>query len=217
MSVASHLGIKISEYDARIRTFIPDYEEMLRVAASAVPPAARTILDLGVGTGALSAACLTVARRAQAIGIDADPEILRVAARRLGGRATLRAGSFTTTPLPASDVTVASFSLHHVRTRPAKRRLYRRTHAALRRGGAFLIVDCQPAVDRGVRRHQFDDWLAHLRRAYSPAAARGLLHAWSHEDVYVPLDAEVDLLREARYRVEVLWRRGAFAVLRAAK
>ena len=217
MSVASHLGIKISEYDARIRTFIPDYEEMLRVAASAVPRAARTILDLGIGTGALSAACLTVARRAQALGIDADPEILRVAARRLGRRATLRAGSFTTTPLPASDVTVASFSLHHVRTRPAKRRLYRRTHAALRRGGTFLIVDCQPAVDRGVRRQQFDDWLAHLRCAYSPAAARGLLRAWSHEDVYVPLDAEVDLLRDARYRVEVLWRRGAFAVLRAAK
>jgi len=217
MSVASHLGIKISEYDARIRTFIPDYEEMLRVAASAVPRAARTILDLGVGTGALSAACLTVARRAQAIGIDADPEILGVAARRLGRRATLCAGSFTTTPLPASDVTVASFSLHHVRTRPAKRALYRRTHAALRRGGSFLIVDCQPAVDRGVRRQQFDDWLAHLRRAYSPAAARGLLRTWSHEDVYVPLDAEVDLLRDARYRVEVLWRRGAFAVLRAAK
>jgi len=217
MSVASHLGIRISEYDARIRTFIPDYEEMLRVAAAAVPPASRTILDLGIGTGALSAACLAVARRAHAIGIDADPEILRVAARRLGARATLRAGSFTTTALPASDVTVASFSLHHVRTRPAKRRLYRRTHAALRRDGTFLIVDCQPAVDRGVRRQQFDDWLAHLRRAYSPAAARGLLRAWSHEDVYVPLDAEVDLLRGARFRVEVLWRRGAFAVLRAAK
>jgi SAM-dependent methyltransferase len=217
MSVASHLGIRISEYDARIRTFIPDYEEMLRVAAAAVPPASRTILDLGIGTGALSAACLAVARRAQAIGIDADPEILRVAARRLGARATLRAGSFTATALPASDVTVASFSLHHVRTRPAKRRLYRRTHAALRRDGTFLIVDCQPAIDRGVRRQQFDDWLAHLRRAYSPAAARGLLRAWSHEDVYVPLDAEVDLLRGARFRVEVLWRRGAFAVLRAAK
>jgi SAM-dependent methyltransferase len=217
MSVASHLGIKISEYDARIRTFIPDYEEMLRVAASAVPPAARTILDLGVGTGALSAACLAVARRAQAIGIDADPEILRVAARRLGGRATLHAGSFTTTPLPASDVTVASFSLHHVRTRLAKRRLYTRTHAALRRGGTFLIVDCQPATDRDVRRQQFGHWLGHLRRAYSPAAAAGLLRSWSHEDVYVPLAAEVDLLREAQYRVEVLWRRGAFAVLRAAK
>jgi len=217
MSVAAHLGIRISEYDARIRTFIPDYEEMIAIAASSVPQSARTILDLGIGTGALSAACLGVARRARTIGIDADPEILRAAARRLGPRASLIAGSFTTTPLPRNDVTVASFSLHHIRTRPAKRALYRRTHAALRRGGSLLIVDCQPASDRHVRGQQFGDWLVHLRRAYSPAAARGLLRAWSHEDVYVPLDDEMRLLRDARFRVDVLWRRSAFAVLRAAR
>jgi hypothetical protein len=59
MSVASHLGIELSEYDSRIRTFIPHYEEMLDVGAAAIPPAARTIVDLGVGTGALSSRCLT--------------------------------------------------------------------------------------------------------------------------------------------------------------
>jgi hypothetical protein len=30
MGVATHLGIKLGEYDARIRTFIPDYEEICR-------------------------------------------------------------------------------------------------------------------------------------------------------------------------------------------
>ena len=55
MSVASHLGISVREYDRRIRTFIPNYEEMLDEAASALDPAAATIIDLGVGTGALSA------------------------------------------------------------------------------------------------------------------------------------------------------------------
>jgi len=217
MSVASHLGIRLSEYDARIRTFIPDYEEMLAVAGAAVPEDTRTILDLGIGTGALALACLARARRAHAIGIDADAEILTLAARRLGPRATLVAGSFTARPLPRCDVAVASFSLHHIRTRPAKRSLYRRLHGAVRRGGTVITVDCQPAVDSRVRRTQFDQWLAHLRRAYPPAAARGLLRAWSHEDVYVPLDAEIGLLRENRFRVEVLWRRGAFAVLRAAR
>jgi tRNA (cmo5U34)-methyltransferase len=217
MSVAAHLGIDISEYDARIRTFIPDYEEMIVVAADAVPADARTILDLGVGTGALAAACLARARRAHAVGIDADADMLRSAAARLGARATLLEGSFTTTPLPRCDVAVASFSLHHVRTRPAKRLLYRRVHAALRRGGALIIVDCEPAADRRVRRAQFDDWRTHLRNAYSPAAARGLLRAWSHEDVYVPLDAELGLLGQSGFRVEILWRRGAFAVLRAAR
>ena len=41
--------------------------------------------------------------------------------------------------------------------------------------------------------------------------------AWSHEDVYVPLDAEIAMLRAAGFRVELLWRRDAFAVLRAAR
>lgn len=33
MSVASHLGIRIGDYDPTIATFIPDYAEMLDVAA----------------------------------------------------------------------------------------------------------------------------------------------------------------------------------------
>jgi hypothetical protein len=74
MSVAAHLGIDLKEYDSRIRTFIPHYEEMLDVAAAAIPPRARTITDLGTGTGALSARCLKTAARARAIGIDLDRE-----------------------------------------------------------------------------------------------------------------------------------------------
>jgi tRNA (cmo5U34)-methyltransferase len=217
MGVASHLGIKLTEYDSRIRTFIPHYEEMLDAAAAAIPARARTIVDLGIGTGALSARCLERASRARAIGIDVDPEILALASRRLGKRATFTTGSFLRTPLPACDALVASFSLHHVRTRAAKAALYRRIRAALRPGGVFLIVDSQPATDASVRRAQFDEWLVHLRRRYTAAQAKGIFMSWSHEDVYVPLDAEIALLRESGFRVELLWRRGAFAVLRAAR
>jgi tRNA (cmo5U34)-methyltransferase len=217
MGVASHLGIKLTEYDSRIRTFIPHYEEMLDAAAAAVPPRARTIVDLGIGTGALSSRCLKTATHARTVGIDIDPEILSLAGRRLGGRATFIAGSFLRAPLPACDALVASFSLHHVRTRAAKGALYRRIRAALRPGGVFLIVDSQPASDASVRRAQFDEWLVHLRRRYTAAQARAIFTSWSHEDVYVPLDAEIALLRRSGFRVELLWRRGAFAVLRAAR
>ena len=217
MGVASHLGIKLTEYDSRIRTFIPHYEEMLDVAAAAIPPRARTIVDLGIGTGALSARCLSAATRARTVGIDADPEILELARRRLSDRATFTAGSFLRAPLPACDALVASFALHHVRTRAAKASLYRRIRAALGRGGLFVNVDCHPASDAAVRRGQFDAWQTHLRRTYSPVRAQAIFTAWSHEDVYVPLDAEIALLRSTGFRVELLWRRGAFAVLRAAR
>jgi tRNA (cmo5U34)-methyltransferase len=217
MSVASHLGIELADYDARIRTFIPDYEQMLDVAAAALPKTTRTIVDLGVGTGALAARCLEAVPKARVFGIDVDPEILAMASRRLGKRATFAAGSFLRTQLPRCDAAVSSFALHHVRTRAAKRALYNRLHAALRPGGLLLSVDCQPAADQGVRRKQLADWVAHLRLAYSPTRAARLLDAWAGEDVYVPLEAEIDLLRRSGFRVEVLWRRGAFAVLRAAR
>jgi tRNA (cmo5U34)-methyltransferase len=217
MGVASHLGIKLSEYDSRIRTFIPDYEEMLDVAAAAVPARVRTIVDLGIGTGALSARCLSAVPPARTIGIDVDPDMLSMARRRLGDRAAFTTGSFMRADLPRCDAVVASFALHHVRTRSAKAGLYRRIRAALRPGGVFLSVDSNPATDASVRRAQVDAWQSHLRRSYSVARARAIFAAWSHEDVYVPLDAEIALLRSAGFRVELLWRRGAFAVLRAAR
>jgi tRNA (cmo5U34)-methyltransferase len=217
MGVASHLGIKLSEYDARIRTFIPHYEEMLEVGAAAIPARARTIVDLGVGTGALSSRCLAAAPGARSVGIDVDPEILALAGRRLGRRGRFITGSFLRVPLPPCDALVASFALHHVRTRSAKASLYRRIRAALRPGGVFVSVDCQPARNAVVRRAQFEAWRAHLRGSYTAARTNGFLTAWSHEDVYVPLDAEIALLRAAGFGVELLWRRGAFAVLRAAR
>jgi trans-aconitate methyltransferase len=213
MGVAAHLGIRLSEYDARIRTFIPDYEEMLDAAASAIAPDVRTIVDLGVGTGALAARCRRRAPRARLVGIDSDAEILAIARRRLGPAAALVAKSFLSAKIPTCDAVVASFAFHHIRTRAAKARLYRRIRASLRAGGRSVSVDCHPASDRQIARRQRGQWEAHLRRFYTRREADRLLSNWADEDTYVPLDVEVGLMRRAALRVEVVWRKGAFAVL----
>ena len=216
MSVASHLGISVREYDRRIRTFIPNYAEMLEEAASVLDPAAKTIVDLGVGTGALSAQCLRRAPAARVIGIDADAAMLALAQRRLGRRATLTVGNFVRVDLPPADAVVATLALHHVRTRVAKARLYGRIRAAVRRGGMLLSGDCFPS-DNGARwRQQRDLWRQHLEVTYTRPEAEKFLRDWSHEDTYVPLRTEVALLEEAGFRaVDVVWRRGAFAVIAA--
>lgn len=213
MGVATHLGIDLGEYDARIRTFIPDYDEMLDVAAAVIPASAREIVDLGTGTGALAARCLEKAAQARITGIDLDPDILKAAARRLGGRATLVCSTFARAPLPACDAVVASFSLHHLPTRRTKSSLYRRIHSALRSRGIFVSVDCNPASTPCLAREQRRAWKLHLQRSYSPAKADEFLTAWSSEDTYVPLEAEIKLLDSSGFRVETLWRKGAFAVL----
>jgi len=217
MSVATHLGINLTEYDARIRTFIPHYEAMLDVAANTVSPRARIIVDLGIGTGALAERCLRIAPQAKIVGIDADSAILRAAAQRLPATAIFVCSSFLKTEIPACDAVVASFALHHVRTRAAKAKLYARIREALRPGGQVVTVDCHPAANVTIARRQRDAWKRHLMKSYSAREAHDYLEAWSQEDVYVPLDLEMELLHRAQFDVEVRWRKGAFAVLQGKR
>jgi ubiquinone/menaquinone biosynthesis C-methylase UbiE len=213
MGVAAHLGIKLTEYDARIRTFIPHYEEMLAVAADSIPANARTIVDLGIGTGALAGRCARRARAATIVGIDSDGEILKMARRRLGSRAELLCGSFLRVPLPRCDAVVASLALHHIASVAAKARLYSRIHAALRPRGVLVTVDCHPAGDPDLAREHQQAWTAHLLKSYTKPEAQKLMRAWSHEDYYRSLATEAGLMQRAGFRVEVLWRREGFAVL----
>jgi len=213
MGVASHLGIELTEYDRRIRTFIPYYQEILGAAAAAVPPHARRIVDLGIGTGALASRSIARAPGAAVTGIDADAGVLAMAARRLRKSATLVCGTFLRSPFPPADAVVASFALHHVRTRAAKARLYGRVRETLRRGGVFVTADCHPATDRAMAAAQMAAWRAHVRRSHSATQTKALFHSWGREDVYMPLETELGLLCRAGFRVEVVWRRDAFAVL----
>jgi len=217
MGVAAHLGIALDEYDARIRTFIPDYEEMLAAGAACVPAGARTIVDLGVGTGALALRARRFARRSTIVGVDNDAAILDAARRRLGPRARFVTGSFLSLDLPRSDAIVACLALHHVRTRRAKARLYRNITGSLRSRGVFVTVDCHPAEDRALARMQRAAWEAHLGRSYGAAGAHRFLAAWAQEDVYVPLEAERRMIERAGLTSEVVWRKGMFAVVRAVK
>jgi len=216
MSVATHLGIDLAEYDARIRTFIPHYEEMLDVAASVIDPKSRTIVDLGIGTGALAARCLQYALKAKIVGIDGDAEVLKAAARRLPDGATFVCSTFQRADIPRCDAVVASFALHHIRTKVEKAKLYARMSAALRKGGQILTVDCHPASDTALAQQQREAWKAHLLEAYSAKEAESYLQAWAREDVYVPLHAEIELMKRADLAVEILWRKDAFAVLRGS-
>jgi len=217
MSVATHLGIRLAEYDRRIRTFIPDYDEILDSAAGLVPPRARMILDLGIGTGALAARCLRVARKARVAGIDSDTGMLAMARRRLGRQAVLIHDNFESAEYPRADAVVASIALHHIFTKPRKMAVYRRVYRALRPGGVLVIADCCPAAEEWLRKTQQRAWTNHLCRTYTRSQAAGYLRAWHREDCYLPLETELRLLRACRFHPEVVWRRGMFAIVAARR
>lgn len=220
MSVASHLGIRIEDYDRQIATFIPRYAEMLDVAAGVAAIGLNRrkptrLVDLGVGSGALAGRCLILAPRARAVGVDLDESILALATRRLGARLITVVGDIAKVPLPAADAVTASFSLHHLRTRREKTRVYERCRRALRPGGRLVIVDRYLSDDTALDAADHAAWLSHLARTYSRARAAGFLRAWAKEDVYLPLDVDLSLMRAAGLEPAIVWRRDGFAVVSA--
>lgn len=220
MSVAHHLKIKLSEYDKSIRTFIPNYEELLdEVAktASLVGKRKPTILDLGIGTGALSSRCLAVMPNADIYGIDADPDILELARRRLSrkikGRLELAHGSFLETPFPRCDAIVATIALHHVTSIKPKQKLYAKCYLALWSGGFLVTGDCFLAENARLNQSYMEKWEAHMRRSYSATEVKNFLASWKKEDTYFPLREEMQMLTAVGFQVEVMWRRAPFAVV----
>jgi SAM-dependent methyltransferase len=219
--VAAHLGIELSEYDARIRTWIPTYDRMLEVLATtlagAVPARTPTLVDLGIGTGSVAARCLEAKPGARVIGIDEDEGMLAAARARLGRRPQFIFGSYERVPLPACDAFVASLSLHHLPTRERRLRLFRRCYRALRKGGMLISGDCHPASSRRLQAADRRDWLRHLEETYTPRESRAYLRAWAKEDFYVPLAEEIDLLERAGFTVDIAGRRHSFAVIVGTK
>lgn len=218
-SVKRHLDIDAQGYDVEIRRLIPYYDDMLATGVellAALAPANGHVLDLGGGTGALSAAVLDGLPGVRVTVLDVDREMLGEARRRLAGygeRVAFKEGSFLD-PLPSSDAVVASLALHHVHDLQTKTGLYRAIHDALSHGGVLLNLDAAVSEDTRLNALLFDRWVVRMtEHGITDAQARAHFAAWADEDRYFPLEVELGALREAGFdEVECFWRRGASAI-----
>jgi tRNA (cmo5U34)-methyltransferase len=221
-SVQQHLAVSADEYDREIVRFVFAYQAMIdEVVATLLDrygaDAALHVLDLGAGTGALSARVAAALPRARLTLLDADAAMLARAAERLrpfGDRARAHHGSFFD-PLPPCDVAVASLSLHHVHDPAQKRALYGAIRAALAAGGALVSADVTIPRAPGLAERAYARWAAHLVAAGdTEAQAYARFADWSKEDRYFALEEELAMLREAGFAsAEAVWREGPSTVL----
>jgi tRNA (cmo5U34)-methyltransferase len=224
-SVEQHLVVSPEEYDAAIRRFVPSYDAMLAEVVEALGEhlgdPRGTILDLGAGTGALAADVAAALPEAKLVLLDVDEAMLARARRRLDGegrRVELVVGSFFD-PLPACDAAIASLSLHHVRDPAEKQRLYENILAALRPGGVLIDADASIPSSSALAAPLMRRWASHLAKGGdTDAEAYARFDAWAKEDLYLGLDATIDLLRAAGFGdVEIRFRIGPSSVVVARK
>jgi len=214
--VASHLGVRASDYDTEIRRYIPAYDEMIATVVELVT-GLDTIVDLGAGTGALGGAILDAHPSSRVVLVDIDPSMLEVAGARTakhGSRVELRRQSFFD-ELPRCDAVVASLALHHVPELDRKRELYRKIREALSPRGVLLVADI--TVHEAGAEHDlaYAGWARAMgQHGIDRAAADALFQQWAGEDRYYPLATELATLAAAGFpRPECFWKHGPSTVL----
>jgi tRNA (cmo5U34)-methyltransferase len=120
---------------------VPAFERLQdEVAEAARAPGARTILELGTGTGETARRVLAAHRGAHLVGIDASERMLAVAREALP-EADLRVGHLEE-ELPAGsfDLVVSALCVHHL-DGPGKADLYSRVAGVLAPGGRVVVGD----------------------------------------------------------------------------
>lgn len=140
-----------SIYDPGIEAIVPRYDE-LHDAVLNSPPQDRSdplhALELGAGTGELTAKLLTRFPESTVLAVDHSEKMLAEAERKLetfGDRVTIERGAFPTDypdlDRDASfDLVVSTLAIHHLDD-DEKRQLFRAVHDALVPGGWFVNGD----------------------------------------------------------------------------
>jgi len=134
-----------TEYDAQREFVIPEMRQYYGAAvwaAESQRPSPR-ILDVGAGTGLLSALLLEKYPSATLTLLDISEKMLAVARERFRGRDNVRFlnGDYSQANLGGPyDLVCSALSIHHLE-RDEKRRLFGRIHSVLVPGGLFVNAD----------------------------------------------------------------------------
>ncbi len=116
-----------------------------RLIEQAAIQAGHHVIDLGCGTGTLAIMVKQAQPNAEVFGLDADPQMLKVAHNKSAQQAlAVRFDEGMTFDLPYPDASfdrvLSSIMIHHLKT-PDKEKTAREIHRVLKAGGQLHVVD----------------------------------------------------------------------------
>ncbi|HTA05052.1 MAG TPA: class I SAM-dependent methyltransferase [Solirubrobacteraceae bacterium] len=203
------------------RRIVPNFDAFYDSAIDALGLAGREIrrvLDLGAGTGLLSAHVAAAYPDTQLTLLDGAQSMLDRARENFAERASYVLADLAD-PLPGSawDAIVSSLAIHHLDD-AGKRDLFARIHPALAPGGVFVNAE-QVAGPTGPFEDAYERW--HEREAKrlgtTEAEWQQAVESMRH-DRTACVEQQLEWLRDAGFAdVDCLWKNHRLAVLVARR
>ena len=209
------------QYTALRRRLVPRYDDFYGAAVDAVralgPATVTRVLDLGAGTGLMSAWICDAFAEARVDLLDGSAEMLAEARERLGARVGEVRVQDMAAPLPAGpyDAVVSAYAIHHLADAD-KRALFTRVRDVLAPGGVFVnaeqVAGPTPELAELYRARWAADVAAQGASPEEIEAARGRRRF----DLCADVESQLAWLREAGFAwADCPWKYWEGAVLAA--
>lgn len=209
-------------YDQQRRMLIPCFDDFYGVAVSLAEAGndAPRILDLGAGTGLLTAFMLQKYPKASYTLIDLSENMLEMAKSRFAGmeQMTYVVDDYTTYRFDAKfDLIVSALSIHHLED-AEKRRLYQNCYHHLGAGGVFVNCDQVLGQSGFLDALYKNDWRSKVASSELSEDAKAAAYERTKLDKMAPLAAQLGWLAESGFTdVDCVYKYYNFVVMYGRK
>jgi tRNA (cmo5U34)-methyltransferase len=209
-----------STYDRDRSLLIPGCDVFYRWAVELIPQGAKTILDLGAGSGLLSVLVRERFPKAHIHLVDFSGAMLDLARERMSGDAnvTFHQADYLVDALPQEIcAVVSSLSIHHLDD-DGKREIFRRVYSVLKPNGVFVNAEQVAGPTTGLNLRYKELWLAQVRAAGASEQQIADSLYRQEQDRCSPVESQLGWMREAGFADADCWyKEGRFAVMAGSK